>query len=443
MKGTGKPSRIMANVFGSVQPTIDRAEGVWMWDTDGHRVLDGCSGAVVSNIGHGVPEILDAITAQFHRSAFAYRGQFTSEPAELLASRLCELAGPDIASVFYASGGSEAVETAIKLVLQYWVERGQPQRQMIIGRDVAYHGATVGALSASAVPNRRRAFESVLRQAPTFAVSDCLRCPLQLTPSTCASACVDTLEQVLSDNAGRVAAVIIEPVGGASSAAFTPPPGYLARVRQVCDAHDVLMIADEVMTGGWRTGPYLAHQADGITADLVVLGKGLAAGYIPLSAVLVSNKVHDAIANGSGIFAHGYTYSGHPLAAAVANAVLDYCGAHDIPANVAARGTQLRQRLEAIAQRNATVSDVRGRGLMMGMEFADPDTGKAIKGGLSGSHQIAAVAREEGLQIYPCASGHISAVLIAPPLTITADEIDHLADGLERSVMRLFPNCER
>jgi adenosylmethionine-8-amino-7-oxononanoate aminotransferase len=429
----------MANVIGSTQPTIDHAEGVWMWDTTGHRVLDGCSGAVVSNIGHGVVAVLDAINAQFHRSAFAYRGQFTSEPAEELAARLCELAGPEIDSVFYASGGSEAVETAIKLALQYWSERGEPQRRLVIGRDVSYHGATVGALSASAVPIRRRAFESILQQAPTFAVSDCLRCPLGKQPSTCQSACLSTLDQALSDHPGQVAAVIVEPVGGASSAAFTPPPGYLADIRALCDRHDVLMIADEVMTGGWRTGTYLAHQADGITADLVVMGKGLAAGYLPLSAVLVGTKVHSAIASGSGVFAHGYTYSGHPLATAAALAVLDFCEAQDVQNNVRNRSIQLLQGLRSIADRFAVVSDVRGRGLLLGMEFADPHTGQPIRGGMAGSNYIAAAARTEGLQIYPCASSHLSAVLIAPPLTISPDEVEELLTRLEKTLKNLFP----
>ncbi len=431
-------SRILANVVGSTLPMIDRAEGVWMWDTNGNRVLDGCSGATVSNIGHGVPEILTAMNEQFHRTAFAYRGQYTSEPAEKLAQRLCELAGPTVESVFYASGGSEAIETAIKLALQYWVERNEPRRRQIIGRSVSYHGATVGALSASSVPIRRKAFESSLQRDPTFAVSDCIRCPAGKHRSSCQFECLETLGRALRESAGDVAAVIVEPVGGASSAAFAPPVGYLAGVRELCDRHDVLMIADEVMTGGWRTGPFLAHQNDGITADLVVLGKGLAAGYIPLSAVLVGPEVHRAIAEGSGVFAHGYTHSGHPLATAVASAVLDYCESHDLKTNVTGRGEQLFGQLSAIGARFPQVSDVRGRGLMLGMEFAEPKTGQPYRGGIQGSHHISSAARRHGLHIYPCASSHLCAVMIAPPLTITAGEVNELCERLERALTEVF-----
>jgi adenosylmethionine-8-amino-7-oxononanoate aminotransferase len=429
-------SRILPNVRGTDSPIIASGSGVWMTDTNGVTYLDGCSGAVVSNIGHGVAEIADAINAQLRSCEFAYRGQFTTEPAEQLADTLCELAGPSAARVFFGSSGSEAVETAIKLAVQYWVEVGQPQRSMVIGAGVSYHGATASALGASGAPIRRAAFEGLLVKRPSFAPPTCSRCPVGQTKGACKLECLTSLETVLTANPDTVAAVIIEPVGGATKASDEPPVGYLRAMREICDRFDVLLICDEVMTGAWRTGPFIAQHAEGMSADLTVLAKGLAAGYSPISAVLINERIDNAIEQGSGLFAHGYTHAANPTSAAAANAVIAYCLAHDVPANVVARAAQLRDGLERLAATHPVVRNVRGRGLLMGLELADPATDLPLFGGVGGSNAITRLAQECGLIIYPCAALDVSSVMVAPPLTITADEVDELLTRLDAALTK-------
>jgi adenosylmethionine-8-amino-7-oxononanoate aminotransferase len=426
-------THLFANVAGEVLPTVARGEGVWLVDTEGRRYLDGCSGAMTANIGHGNVEIADAIAAQARTIAFTARSFFTSEPAEELAALLAARAPEGLDRVFFVSSGSEAVETASKLALQYWRERGRPEKTELISRHTSYHGSTMGALSLSGHPVRRRAWTDVVRPYPRVVAPSCYRCPFDLTFPTCELACANDVARAFREvGPDRVAAVVVEPIVGAAGGAINPPDGYYERVAELCRANDVLLIADEVLTGVHRTGPFLALTHWGVTADLVALGKGLAAGYTPLSAVLISDRVADAITNGSGVFVHGHTHASNPLSAATGLAVLRWCDANGVFERVPVRGAQLGTALSELRQRHQIVGDVRGRGLLWGVELvADRDTKARLPGGAASAVEC---ARRQGLLIYPAGDGTLDAFLVAPPLTISESDIEELARRLDAAL---------
>lgn len=432
---TDRSSLLFGSTVGAALPVVARGEGVYLYDVDGNRYFDGCCGAVTANLGHGDTRIAEAIGRQAASVAFAYRGQFTNGPAEELAELVCRFVDPALRSLFLVSSGSEAVESAAKLARQYWVERGRPQRYRILSRAGSYHGATLGALSLSGHPMRRRTWQSVLDDAPSLPEPSCFRCPLSLEPTSCGLACASEVGDVLAEHGDEVAAVILEPVIGAAGGAIAPPVGYLQRVAEVCGAYDVLLIADEVMSGAWRTGPFLAAEHDHVVPDLVALGKGLAAGYGPLAGVLVGERVRDAIEGGSGAFMHGHTHAFNPLSAAAGVAVLRRALELGVPDNVAARGPELRRGLEALAERYPSIGEVRGRGLLLGIELVEPGPDRTPLGGAPmGSLEVVAAAKSVGLLLYPAGVGATTAVIVAPPLTITAEEVGELLDLLDRTL---------
>src|SRR5215471_12395183 len=291
-------SHLLKPRLGETLPTVARAQGCWVWDTAGRRYLDGSAGAVVVSLGHAHPEVLRAMQEQAHLVTYAVRAQFTS--------------------------GSEAVETALKLALQHWSERGRPERHWFVSRRGSYHGTTLGALSLSGHPVRRAHFEPLLHAFPAVAQPSRYRCESSAACPPCDLSCADAFDAAIRTvGADRVAGVIVEPVVGATGGAVVAPPGYHQRLREICDRHDVLLIADEVMTGVGRCGSFLAMERWDTVADLVALGKGLGAGYVPVAAVLARGHVVDSIAAGSGLMTTGHTYSANPLAAAVALQVVD------------------------------------------------------------------------------------------------------------------------
>ena len=395
-------SKLLTNTFGEVLPTVSHGKGVYVWDDAGQRYLDGCSGAVTANLGHGDAEIAAALADQASTIAFVFRSQFTNEPAEALADLVTSLAPPGLDRLFLVSSGSEAVEAAAKLVRQYWVERGEPGRRRIVSRGTSYHGSTLGALELSDHPPRRRTWQALLDQPPLLPEAHCSRCPLGLTHPACDLACADALDDLVATHPGEIAAVIVEPVVGAAGGAVAPPPGYLARLAERCTAHDVLLIADEVMTGAWRTGGFLASADEGVTPDLVVLGKGLAAGYAPLAGVRVSDRVADAIASGSGVFLHGHTHGFNPMAARAGLEVIRKMVREDVPANVAARGRQLRDGMERLAARHAIVREVRGRGLLLGLELVADGGSAAVVA--AAKHAACSSTRPGWVRPPPCSS---------------------------------------
>ncbi|MFB9313804.1 aminotransferase class III-fold pyridoxal phosphate-dependent enzyme [Nocardioides plantarum] len=396
-------------------------------DDQGRDYLDGCSGALVVNLGHGRREVLDAMHRQSEAITFTYRTQFTSAPAERLARRLTDLAPGSLDHAFFTNSGSEAIEAAIRMALQYWQERGRPGKQLMISRDGSYHGATLGAVALSGHPARRRTVEAVLPAWPRAAAASCHACPFGQQRHSCALQCAASIEQeIVKAGADRVAAVVIEPVVGASGGAVPAPTGYLRAVAEICRTHDVLLVADETITGLGRTGHWFACDEAGIEPDLMVLGKGLSAGYVPLGALLVSEEVHRCLRDGSARFTLGHTYAANPLAMAVGEAVVDYTVRHQLPERAARIGAQLTRRLRTLLAAHAhVVRDLRGAGLLIGIEFVAPDTdggGVEVR-----ADQLVAAALRRGLVLYPAGTGTVQrTVLVAPPLTISETDVEVL-----------------
>jgi adenosylmethionine-8-amino-7-oxononanoate aminotransferase len=416
-------------------PRVARAAGVHLWDEDGKRYLDGCSGAVVSTIGHAVPEVIEAMARQAHAVEFAYRSQFSSRPAEVLAERLAASTPGDLRWVFLVSSGSEAVETALRLSVQSWREAGRASKNHFLSRQGSYHGITLGALGVSGFPARRAHFEHLLRDHPDVPPPICRTHPPGAPhEETCGSTLADDLlAAVDQQGAARLAAFVAEPIVGAAAAGLTPPPGYYERVREICDEHDIHLIVDEVMTGLGRTGRWWGiDHWPGVVPDLLVAGKGLSGGYTPLAAMCASDEVLAPIRAGSGQVMAGHTMSGNPLSAAAALAVWDYVEAHDLVANAADRGRSLRDRLEGLRDRHGQVVEVRGRGLLQGLVL----DGRARAHDPASVDRLVAAAFDEGLLVYP-SKGWDAAVLVAPPLTATETDLDELEHLLDRALSRV------
>lgn len=427
-------------------PVIESGSGVWLRDRDGRQYLDGCSGAVVSNIGHAVAEIKEAINAQLESIAFAHTSQFVSEAALQLSEKLIEIAPSSFnpgGRVYFVSGGSEAIETAIKMARAYFVELGMLKKSLLVTRHSSYHGSTIGALSLTGHPARRKPYLPLLPNSPKISASYPYRCACG-TQGTCNSSdcglrLANELEEtILRHGSENVMAFVAEPVVGAALGAVPPHPSYFKRVREICDSHEVLFIADEVMTGLSRTGPVFALSDDGVQADIIALGKGLSAGYMPLGATLASAKVASAFENGSGVFEHGFTYNAHPVSCATGLAVLNYMHQHGLFKRVDAISEQFFSGLQKIANKYSCVN-LRGRGLLAGMEFvSDPAEKTPFLSTLSFSKKLADLAAQNGLLIYPGA-GSVDGVsgdhvIIAPPFTISKSEMDELFENLDRAV---------
>lgn len=433
--------------FGKSYPRAVRGEGCYLFDAEGKKYLDAAGGAAVVTIGHGVAAIGEAMAAQARRLAFAHTSQFLTEEAERLAARLRELAPANFREgrVFFTSGGSEAIETAIKLCRQYWLERGQPRRTRIVSRWQSYHGATLGALALSGNVKRREPYAPLLPEWGHIAPCYCYRCPLGLTYPTCDVACADELEKfIASVGPDTVAGFIAEPVVGATLGAVVPPDGYWQRLAEICRRHGLLLIADEVMTGMGRTGKNFGVEHWGIEPDLIVVGKGIASGYAPVGAVLVSDRVVETIARGSGHFEHGFTFSAHPVAMAAGLAVLDHLEQKRLLPRVAPAGEELRAALEPL-KKLPLVGDIRGRGLLVGIEFVkDAATHAPFPPEARVAERISQAALAEGVLTYPiqgCADGVAGDhLLLAPPYIISSDEIRSIARALEAAVARLAAN---
>ncbi|MEE9413863.1 MAG: aminotransferase class III-fold pyridoxal phosphate-dependent enzyme [Acidimicrobiales bacterium] len=424
---------LIGGVLGAAQPIAVRAEGVWLYDSGGKAYLDGCSGAVVSNLGHGEPRILEAMASQAQRLSFAHRGSFANEPALQLAERLCDLSG--YPHVMLANSGSEATETAMRLALQYWQEQGKP-RSTFLAHEVGYHGATAGALSVSGNAARRAPAEAMLHDFNQLIPPYYYRFagPSESEPAF-GLRLVDAARRKIDRDC---AAVIVEPVGGAAGSAITPPSNYLAGLAKVCAEQDTLFIADEVMCGLGRTGTLLAVEHWDVRPDLVVLGKGLGAGYAPVSAVLVSARVHDTIHSGSGVIANGHTYGGNPLGCAAANAALGILIDDCLIPEVVSSGQHLRAGLVELMRSHSIIGEVRGEGLLLGVELvADRETKATFSPVGSLGVSLATAAQAHGLMLYPANGGVNDAVIVAPPFTSSTSELDDLLDRLDNSLSSL------
>ncbi|MFW6115688.1 MAG: aspartate aminotransferase family protein [Chloroflexota bacterium] len=422
------------------RPMVDRGEGVYLYDTEGRRYLDASGGAIVVNVGHGVSEVTEALAEQAARVAFAHPTMFTSRPAEDYAEALAKVVTLPDPRFFFLSSGSEAVETAIKFARQVQVERGLGSRYLIIARHQSYHGTTLGALSVAGKPKMRRPFQPMLVEVPHIAPPYCYRCPFGLTHPRCALRCADALAQEIQRaGADNVAAFIAEPVSGATLGAAVPPPGYWPRVRAICDRHEVLLIADEVMTGFGRTGRWFALDHWDVVPDVAVMSKGTAGGYAPLSITAARGDLVDAIVDGSGNFVHGGTFSHHPVTTAAGLATLRYLQKHGLVAAAARKGQLLEQKLRESLEPLPNVGDVRGIGLMWGVEIvADRESKAPFPPDRHVAHQIANAAFDRGLIVYPgsgCVDGTAGDHLtLGPPFIITEDQIDEMVWLLREAV---------
>jgi adenosylmethionine-8-amino-7-oxononanoate aminotransferase len=429
-------------------PVAVRGEGCWIFSADGRKFLDAAGQAAVVNIGHGVSEIGRAMAEQSSQLAFAHTSQFHSVPAEKLAARLLSLAPPNFQKggrVYFTSGGSEATETAIKLVRQYHLEKGQSVRYRVISRRQSYHGSTLGAMTVSGNVARRVPYQPLLAEWGHIAPCFCYHCPFEKTFPQCRLACADDLEAFLGGNdADSAAAFIFEPVVGATLGAAVPPEGYTARIAEICRKRGILLIADEVMTGMGRTGKPFAVQRWGVEPDIIVTGKGIASGYAPLGAVLVAPNVVEAYENGSGAFKHGFTYQAHPVATAAGNAVLDYIESNNLFARVAPASQALRTALAEL-QAHRHVGEIRGFGLLLGIELVrEKSTRAPFDRSQAIAEKIRAAAMDEGVLTYPmqgCVDGaRGDHILLAPPFTITPEESEFIAKALSSALAKVFAN---
>jgi adenosylmethionine-8-amino-7-oxononanoate aminotransferase len=426
-------------------PHATRADGCFVYTDDGKRYMDASGGAAVVIIGHGVEEIGRAMAEQASRLAYVHSSQFQTEIAEKLARRILALAPdgmrPD-GRVYFTSGGSEATETALKLARQYWLERGERKRFRVLSRLQSYHGSTLGALSVSGNVRRREPFAPMLAEWGHIPPCYCYRCPYGLRFPECNVECADELNRMLErDGSEDVAAFIFEPVVGATQGAVAPPEGYVQRIAEICRQHGILLIADEVMTGMGRTGKPFAVEHWGATPDMILVGKGIASGYAPLGAVIVSGRVAETISRGSGTFLHGFTYNAHPVATAAGNAVLDYIERESLFARVDVAEREMRAALERL-KKFSVVGDVRGMGLLWGIEFVqDKKTREPFPSDARIAYRIQEDALEAGIMSYPiqgCVDGtRGDHILLAPPFTITSAMIQMLATGLEKAIAPL------
>jgi adenosylmethionine-8-amino-7-oxononanoate aminotransferase len=426
-------------------PHATRAEGCFVYTDDGKRYMDASGGAAVVTIGHGVEEIGRAMAEQASRLAYVHSSQFQTEIAEKLARRILALApdgmGPD-GRVYFTSGGSEATETALKLARQYWLEQGENKRFRVLSRLQGYHGSTLGALSVSGNVRRREPFARMLAEWGHIPPCYCYRCPYGLRFPECNVECADELNRMLErDGSEDVAAFIFEPVVGATLGAVAPPEGYVQRIAEICRQHGILLIADEVMTGMGRTGKPFAMEHWGATPDMILVGKGIASGYAPLGAVIVSGRVAATISHGSGAFLHGFTYNAHPVATAAGNAVLDYIERENLFARVDVAGREMHAALEPL-KKFSVVGDVRGMGLLWGIEFVrDKKTREPFPPDARIAYRIQEDALEAGIMTYPiqgCVDGtRGDHILLAPPFTISSAMIQMLAAGLEKAIAAL------
>ncbi len=425
-------------------PEVVRAEGCYLYLSDGRKVLDAIGGAAVVSIGHGVEAVAQAMAEQARRACFAHTSEYHTPEAKRLAQRLRALAPVNFHAcgrVLFTSGGSEANETAIKLVRRYWLDRGAPQRTRILSRLMSYHGSTLGALSLSGNLRRRRAYAPLLHEWGHIPPCYCYRCPLQKSFPECNVACADELERMIAADPANVAAFIFEPVSGATLGAAAPPDGYLQRIAEICKRHGILLIADEVMTGMGRTGKPFAVQHWGIEPDIIVTGKGVASGYAPVGAVFAASHIVEAIENTSGAFEHGFTYMAHPVGMAAAHAVLDFIEQKGLFDRVSTAGREVMRALEPL-KKFASVGDVRGLGLLAGIEFVKDKATKApFPPEARFAERFAEASLEEGVATYPmkgCVDGDLGDhILLAPPFTISSSEIAEMAGGIERALARM------
>jgi|TARA_B110000971_G_scaffold147686_1_gene150886 adenosylmethionine-8-amino-7-oxononanoate aminotransferase len=435
----------MSNVFPRQNNTPPiravASEGCYIIDENGKRYFDGSGGAAVSCLGHGDPDIIKAIHNQTSKMAFAHTGFFSSDPAEELAELLVQHAPGELDRVYFVSGGSEAVEAALKLARQFHIENGEPKRLHIIARKQSYHGNTLGALAAGGNKWRRNQFEPILIDVSHIAPCyEYVHKTKQETSFEYGQRVAQELEdKILRLGSDTVMAFIVEPVVGATMGAVPAVPGYFKRVRDICDKYGVLLILDEVMCGMGRTGHFFASEADDISPDILCIAKGLGAGYQPIGAMLCSKKIYDTIGSGSGFFQHGHTYMGHPVACAAGLAVVRAILDRNLLESIKKRSDQLFNALKIKFGSHPNIGDIRGRGLFIGLELVkDRVTKKPFDHTLKIAANIKRTAFEAGLICYPMSGTRDGKwgdhILLAPPFIMNENQVIELVDKVSISL---------
>lgn len=425
-------------------PLIVRGQGCWLYDDAGREYLDACGGAYVACLGHGVTEVVDAVADQVRRVAYVSGISFTNQPVEELADELAELALGDLSRFYFLSSGSDAIEAALKLARQYWVELGKPEKDTLVALAPGYHGNTMLALSAGAREHYKKYFQPWLVEVPRVPAPYPYRCECRGADPACARCSGRALEEVLARvGPGRVAAFIAEPVGGSSTGASVPRDDYWRTIREICDRNEVLWIADEVLVGAGRTGTWSALEPYGAVPDIQVMGKGVSGGYAPLALVAAPRRITDVLARGARSLLHAQTFSHSPAMCAAGLAAVRVIRRQGLVARCAAMGAILHQRLGRL-RGLPHVGDVRGRGLLAGIEFvADPDTRTPFPRAERFTERFQAAAERQGLMVWPN-TGHADGVngdlvVLAPPYVITEAEIDEIVTRFAAALGDMTP----
>lgn len=411
-----------------------------MWDKSGKRFLDGSSGAMVCNIGHSNQHVLKAMRAQMENYTFGYRLHFETEPAEQLAQKVASLAPQGLDRVFFVSGGSEAVESAIKLARQHVLAIGEPKRWKVISRFPSYHGATLGALALTGYGPLTKPFEPMMQAMPKIPAPRAYLDGLDQDDPATGLHYANMLEDcILKEGPETVLAFIVEPVGGASTGALVPPVGYMHRIREICSKYGVLLIHDEVMSGGGRTGKFFGSEHWDGPPDIIAISKGFGAGYAALGAIIARQNIVDGVVDNGG-FAHGFTYAGNPLACTAGLAVIEQIEQQGMMDNAVKMGEVLKSRLVGLTNRYPFIGDVRGKGLLLAFELvSDRTTMAPLPTALNAFNRLVDIAYENGLIIYSRRSrggyegDHF---LVCPPMIVTQDQIDEIIGNLALSLDR-------
>lgn len=420
-------------------PLITHGKGVYLFDKNGKKYIDGSGGPAVVNLGHGVKEIAEALKKSVLKFSYLYGSQFSTETMEDYAKELCSLAPGAFSRVFFVSGGSEAVETAVKLARQYHYDAGNPKKYKVISRYPGYHGNTIFTLSLSSKPNMRKRQGPLLFKSVSVPAPFCYRCPLDKTYPVCKMACAWELEKAIR-KAGpeTVSAFIAETIIGSTAPAVVPPKEYFPIIRKICDKYNVLLILDEIMAGFGRTGKWFAFQHFGVVPDIVTVGKGISGGVVPLAAVFSKERIIKAIQKGSGNFLHGFTFTNNPITTSVGKAVLDYMKKHGLVGQSEKQGKYLLKRLKTL-QDLPMVGEVRGLGLMVGFELVkNKKTKETFPRSMEISEKVINAALKRGLNLLFgtgfTKNGQGDAVMVTPPFIISKKEIDKIVEILRASI---------
>ena len=423
---------------------ITRAEGVYLYDVHGKRYLDAASGAAVTSLGHGNRELAEVMYQQALSVGFAHVSKFATTPTVELAEKMVARAPQSLRRVYFTSGGSESTETAMKLARQYHVANGNTGKYKVISRRTSYHGATLGALSISGQIGRRQPFTPMMLPEPMIAPTSCYRCPFGRSPDSCDFECADDLETVvMSEGAENIAAFIAEPIVGSSAPGRHPPDGYWQRIRNICDRHNIIFIADEVMSGNGRSGKWWAMQHSGVAPDIITTAKGIGAGYTPLGAVLVKEDIYQAMRGVKGNFRHGHTYGGNPISCAVGSKVIDIIEREGLLEQVSYMGSLLLHRLLEELGEHPHVGVVRGRGLLLGVEFvADKASKRPFDAGRDIRSKFSHACLERGLYIYQ-GGGNVDGqrgdhALLAPPFILNEAQVESIVSTMAEALQAVM-----